>query len=38
VQQAVERVQPVATQAMLASFRIAMAQAIDAALGEELAT
>lgn len=37
VQQAVERVQPVATQAMLATFRIAMAQAVDEALGEELA-
>ena len=37
VQQAVERVQPVASQAMLATFRIAMAQAVDAALGEELA-
>ena len=36
VQQAVERVQPVATQAMLATFRLAMAQAVDAALGEEL--
>jgi DNA-binding transcriptional MerR regulator len=36
VQQAVERVQPVASQAMLATFRIAMAQAVDAALGEEL--
>jgi hypothetical protein len=36
VQQAVERVQPVASQAMLAAFRIAMAQAIQAALGEEL--
>ena len=36
VQQAVERVQPVATQAMLAAFRLAMAQAVDAALGEEL--
>jgi DNA-binding transcriptional MerR regulator len=38
VQQAVERVQPVASQAMLASFRLAMAQAIDDALGEELGT
>lgn len=37
VQQAVERVQPVASQAMLATFRIAMAQAVDEALGEELA-
>lgn len=37
VQRAVERVQPVASQAMLATFRIAMAQAVDAALGEELA-
>ena len=36
VQQAVERVQPVASQAMLAAFRLAMAQAVDAALGEEL--
>jgi DNA-binding transcriptional MerR regulator len=36
VQQAVERVQPVASQAMLATFRIAMAQAVDEALGEEL--
>ncbi len=36
VQQAVERVQPVASQAMLAAFRQAMAEAIDAALGEEL--
>ena len=36
VQQAVERVQPVASQAMLAAFRLAMAQAIQAALGEEL--
>jgi DNA-binding transcriptional MerR regulator len=37
VQQAVERVQPVASQAMLATFRLAMSQAVDAALGEELA-
>lgn len=37
VQQAVERVQPVASQAMLAAFRQAMAEAIEAALGEELA-
>jgi DNA-binding transcriptional MerR regulator len=37
VQQAVERVQPVASQALLASFRIAMAAAVDEALGEELA-
>lgn len=37
VQQAVERVQPVASQAMLATFRLAMAQAVDVALGEELA-
>ncbi|MCA1710983.1 MAG: MerR family transcriptional regulator [Actinobacteria bacterium] len=36
VQQAVERVQPVASQAVLAAFRLAMAQAVDAALGEEL--
>lgn len=36
VSQAVERVQPVASQAMLAAFRQAMAEAIDAALGEEL--
>ena len=36
VQQAVERVQPVASQAMLAAFRLAMAQAVDDALGEEL--
>ncbi|MBK5307832.1 MAG: MerR family transcriptional regulator [Frankiaceae bacterium] len=36
VQQAVERVQPVASQALLASFRIAMAAAVDDALGEEL--
>jgi DNA-binding transcriptional MerR regulator len=36
VQQAVERVQPVASQAMLATFRLAMAEAVDAALGEEL--
>ena len=36
VQQAVERVQPVASQAMLAAFRQAMAQAIEVALGEEL--
>ena len=36
VQQAVERVQPVASQAMLATFRLAMAQAVDEALGEEL--
>ena len=36
VQSAVERVQPVATQAMLATFRLAMAQAVDEALGEEL--
>jgi len=36
VQQAVERVQPVASQALLAAFRQAMAEAIDAALGEEL--
>ena len=36
VQQAIERVQPVASQAMLATFRIAMAQAVDEALGEEL--
>jgi len=35
VQQAVERVQPVATQAMLATFRIAMGQAVDAALLED---
>jgi DNA-binding transcriptional MerR regulator len=34
VQQAVERVQPVASQAMLATFRIAMGQAVDAALVE----
>jgi DNA-binding transcriptional MerR regulator len=37
VQQAVERVQPVASQAMLATFRLAMSAAVDAALGEELA-
>jgi DNA-binding transcriptional MerR regulator len=37
VQQAVERVQPVASQALLASFRIVMAEAVDAALGELLA-
>lgn len=37
VQQAIERVQPVASQAMLAAFRLAMAQAVEAALGEELA-
>ncbi|MCU1673129.1 MAG: putative MerR-family transcriptional regulator [Frankiales bacterium] len=36
VQQAVERVQPVASQAVLAAFRLAMAQAVDEALGEEL--
>jgi DNA-binding transcriptional MerR regulator len=36
VQQAIERVQPVASQAMLATFRIAMGQAVDEALGEEL--
>jgi DNA-binding transcriptional MerR regulator len=36
VQRAVERVQPVASQAMLATFRLAMSQAVDAALGEEL--
>jgi DNA-binding transcriptional MerR regulator len=36
VQQAVERVQPVASQALLASFRIVMAEAVDAALGELL--
>ena len=36
VEQAIERVQPVASQAMLATFRIAMGQAVDAALGEEL--
>ena len=36
VSQAVERVQPVASQAMLAAFRQAMAEAIDVALGEEL--
>lgn len=36
VQQAVERVQPVASQAMLAAFRLAMAQAVDDALGEEV--
>jgi DNA-binding transcriptional MerR regulator len=35
VQQAVERVQPVASQAMLATFRIAMGQAVDAALAED---
>lgn len=37
VQQAVERVQPVASQALLASFRIVMAEAVEAALGELLA-
>ncbi|MDT7538513.1 MAG: hypothetical protein QOI82_2098 [Actinomycetota bacterium] len=36
VQRAVERVQPVASQALLASFRIVMAEAVDAALGELL--
>jgi DNA-binding transcriptional MerR regulator len=36
VQAAVERVQPVASQAMLATFRLAMAQAVEQALGEEL--
>jgi DNA-binding transcriptional MerR regulator len=36
VQAAVERVQPVASQAMLAAFRLAMAQAVEQALGEEL--
>lgn len=36
VQQAVERVQPVASQALLATFRIVMAEAVDAALGELL--
>lgn len=36
VQQAVERVQPVASQAMLATFRIAMGQAVAAALEEDL--
>lgn len=36
VQSAVERVQPVASQAMLATFRLAMAQAVEQALGEEL--
>lgn len=36
VQQAVERVQPVASQAMLAAFRQAMAEAVDGALGAEL--
>lgn len=35
VQAAVERVQPVATQAMLATFRLAMAAAVDSALGQE---
>ena len=35
VQQAVERVQPVASQAMLATFRIAMGQAVDAAMLED---
>ncbi|MCU1590402.1 MAG: putative MerR-family transcriptional regulator [Frankiales bacterium] len=35
VQQAVERVQPVASQAMLATFRIAMGQAVDAALDQD---
>ena len=38
VQQAVERVQPVASQALLASFRIVMAEAVDAALGELLSS
>jgi DNA-binding transcriptional MerR regulator len=37
VQQAVERVQPVASQALLATFRIVMAQAVEDALGELLA-
>jgi len=37
VQQAIERVQPVATQALLSSFRQAMGQAIDDALGAEAA-
>lgn len=36
VHAAVERVQPVASQAMLATFRLAMAQAVEQALGEEL--
>jgi DNA-binding transcriptional MerR regulator len=36
VQQAVERVQPVASQALLASFRIVMAAAVESALGELL--
>lgn len=36
VRDAVERVQPVASQAMLATFRLAMAQAVDRVLGEEL--
>ena len=36
VQAAVERVQPVASQALLAAFRLAMAAAVEQALGEEL--
>jgi DNA-binding transcriptional MerR regulator len=36
VQRAVERVQPVASQALLASFRIVMAEAVNAALAELL--
>jgi DNA-binding transcriptional MerR regulator len=36
VQHAVERVQPVASQALLASFRIVMSAAVEAALGELL--
>jgi DNA-binding transcriptional MerR regulator len=36
VQRAVERVQPVASQALLATFRIVMAQAVEDALGELL--
>jgi len=35
VQQAIERVQPVASQAMLATFRIAMGQAVDEAMLED---
>lgn len=37
VQSAVERVQPVAAQALLAAFRRAMAQAVEEALGAEVA-